>query len=95
MNEGSADDVTQGFMAKAAQAQQRGGAGRGGFSPAQIQAAQQRLQSMGMGNADLQSMMRSMGGGAGGQMPSMESIQRMASQFGGLGGLGSMFGGGR
>jgi signal recognition particle subunit SRP54 len=83
----------QGFMAKAQQAQQRGGAGRGmgSFSPQQIAAAQQRMQSMGMGGMDLQAMMRGAGGGggAGGGMPDMASLQRMAQQMG----LGSMLGG--
>lgn len=78
----------QGWLAKAQQAQ-RGGAGRGGMpnlSPAQLQAAQQRMQSMGMGgNMDLQSMMQSMGGGGGGGFD-LESMKK-AAQAMGMGGL--------
>lgn len=73
----------QGWMAKAQQAQARG-AGRGGMpnlSPAQLQAAQQRMQSLGMGNMDFSKMM----GGSGG-MPDMASLQRAAQSMG-LGGL--------
>lgn len=86
----------QGWMAKAQQAQARAGAGRGGgmmpnLSPAQMQAAQQRMQSMGMGGMDLQQMMRSMGGGGGGGMPDMATLQRAAQSMG----LGGMLGGGR
>lgn len=92
----------QGWLAKAQQAQARGGAGRGGgmpnLSPAQLQAAQQRMQSMGMGNMDMQSMMKSMGGmfgGGGGApgagMPDMATLQRAAQSMG----LGGMLGGGR
>lgn len=89
----------QGWLAKAQQAQARGGAGRGGgmpnLSPAQLQAAQQRMQSMGMGNMDLQSMMRSMGGGGGGSgLPDIATLQRAAQSMG-LGGLGGLMGGGR
>jgi signal recognition particle subunit SRP54 len=80
----------QGWLAKAQQAQARGGAaGRGGMpnlSPAQIQAAQQRMQSMGMGGMDMQSMMRSLGGGGGGGMPDMATLQKAAASMG-LGGL--------
>jgi signal recognition particle subunit SRP54 len=81
----------QGWLAKQ-QAAARGGAGRGGgmpnISPAQLQAAQQRMQSMGMGGMDMQSMMKSLGGGGGG-MPDMASLQKMASSMG----LGGMMGG--
>lgn len=83
----------QGWLAKAQQAQARGGAGRGGaggmpnFSPAQLQAAQQRMQSMGLNPADLQSMMSGMGGGGmgglsnmlgggGGALPDMNALRR-------------------
>lgn len=81
----------QGWMAKAQQAAGgRGGAGagRGMPSQAQIQAAQQRMASMGMGGMDMGKMMQAMGGGGGGGMPDMASIQKMAQSMG----MGGMFG---
>lgn len=65
--------------------------GRGMPSQAQIQAAQQRMSSMGLGNMDMQAMMRSLGGGGGPGGLDMSKLSAMANQMG----LGGMLGQGR